>query len=395
MNLAAKTISSIKSIFSFSKGKTEIYIHIACWTLVLITPILLFDHNTSTFKLHMLTRQFVWQSVLMIVFYVNYLLLVPRILQKGRQWVFLLLNALLIAACCSFMNYRTDRHREWMEKNRRIENRNNPSKMKNGGTTAQLHSPNHQPRNGRRQFGPPIEFIKIQNLFTLILVVGLGAAIRMTQDWRKVENARKEAELGLAEAELKNLRSQINPHFLLNTLNNIYALIEFDATKAQAAVHDLSKLLRHALYDNQQSFVPLTKEIDFLKGYIELMRIRMASHVSLNIEFDVKEESTTLIAPLIFISLIENAFKHGISPTEPSHIDISIKESGGQIACRIANSNFPKDKNDKSGSGIGLQQVQKRLDLMYKGNYTWEKGTSSDGREYVSSLTINSKQEMP
>jgi LytS/YehU family sensor histidine kinase len=104
--------------------------------------------------------------------------------------------------------------------------------------------------------------------------------------------------------------------------------------------------------------------------------------------FDIRPDSRTEIAPLIFISLIENAFKHGISPTEPSFIRISFSESPGEISCHITNSYHPKTQTDKSGSGIGLEQVQKRLDLSYPGRYSWKQGISEDKKEYYSQLTI-------
>ena len=91
------------------------------------------------------------------------------------------------------------------------------------------------------------------------------------------------------EAELKNLRNQLNPHFLLNTLNNIYALTAFDTEKAQQAIQELSKLLRYVLYDNQETFVPLTKEVEFIQNYIELMRIRVSSAVKINTNFQIRQ----------------------------------------------------------------------------------------------------------
>lgn len=210
----------------------------------------------------------------------------------------------------------------------------------------------------------------------------------MSLRWNQDKAAQREALKSLTEAELKNLRNQLNPHFLLNTLNNIYALIAFDTDKAQQAVQELSKLLRYVLYDNQQMFVPLAKEIDFIKNYIELMRIRVSPQVTIETSFDIKPDSQTPIAPLLFISLIENAFKHGISPTEPSFIRIAIGETEDQIHCTIRNSNYPKTRTDKSGSGIGLEQVSKRLELIYPGNYQWERSLSADGSEYISSLKI-------
>ena len=184
------------------------------------------------------------------------------------------------------------------------------------------------------------------------------------------------------------MRNQLNPHFLLNTLNNIYALIAFDSDKAQAAIQELSRLLRHVLYDNQQNFVSLGKEMDFIRNYIELMRIRLSANVTVETQIDVPADSRTEIAPLIFISLIENAFKHGISPTEPSFIHIHFSESPGQVCCEITNSYHPKSQTDKSGSGIGLEQVRKRLELTYPGQYEWNQGVSDDGKEYKSVLSI-------
>ena len=180
----------------------------------------------------------------------------------------------------------------------------------------------------------------------------------------------------------------LNPHFLLNTLNNIYALIAFDTDKAQTAVQELSRLLRHVLYDNQQNFVTLDKEMDFIRNYIELMRIRLSANVTVETKIDVRPDSRTEIAPLIFISLIENAFKHGISPTEPSFIRIHFSESPGEIYCEITNSYHPKSMADKSGSGIGLEQVRKRLELTYPGHYDWKQGVSENMKEYKSVLII-------
>ena len=147
--------------------------------------------------------------------------------------------------------------------------------------------------------------------------------------------------------------------------------------------------MRHVLYDNQQNFVTLGKEMDFIKNYIALMRIRLSSNVTVETRFDIRPDSPTEIAPLIFISLIENAFKHGISPTEPSHIRIYFSENVHEVRCEITNSYHPKSEADKSGSGIGLEQVGKRLELTYPGRYAWQHGVSEDGKEYKSVLVIN------
>ena len=227
-----------------------------------------------------------------------------------------------------------------------------------------------------------------RDLFSLVLTVGFAIAVRMTGRFMENELALKEAESARASAELLNLRNQINPHFLLNTLNNIYALIAFNGEKAQDSVQKLSVLLRYVLYDNKEESVLLTKEIDFLSNYIELMQIRLSSNVEVKSNFNVSKTSATRIAPLIFISLIENAFKHGVNPLEQSYIHISIEEieDGRSVAVCIANSNHPKLESDKSGSGIGLEQVRKRLELLYKNRYEWD--VICDAKHYKSKLLI-------
>lgn len=188
-------------------------------------------------------------------------------------------------------------------------------------------------------------------------------------------------------AELKNLRNQINPHFLLNTLNNIYALIAFDTTRAQQAVQELGGLLRYVLYDNQQRMVSLRKEMEFLKTYIELMRIRLQQNVRIETHINIPQHTDPQVAPLIFISLVENAFKHGVSPSRPSFILLSLQvDDNGSIHFKVCNSNFPKNQNDKAGSGIGLQQVKRRLELDYPGRYQWDREIDEKNNTYTSTI---------
>ena len=302
----------------------------------------------------------------LIVFYANYCFLIPRYLFEGHIKQYLLLNALLIICITAGAHL-------WQE------------------YMFQAHAHGGK---GDKRMGPPKWIFILRDAFSMILTVGLSAAIKMSGRWVQMDAARREAEKSRTEAELKNLRNQLNPHFLLNTLNNIYALIAFDTDKAQAAVQELSRLLRHVLYDNQQNFVTLGKEMDFIRNYIELMRIRLSANVTVETQIDVRPDSSTEIAPLIFISLIENAFKHGISPTEPSFIHIHFSESPGEICCEITNSYHPKSLTDKSGSGIGLEQVHKRLELTYPGHYNWQQGVSEDKKEYKSVLIIKYESEL-
>lgn len=341
----------------------EALINIIGWGIVFAFPFVMMTRSGFTITwMEYLRHGSIVPLSFLIVFYCNYCFLIPRYLFEGRIRQYLLLNILLIACVTAGVHF-------WQE--------------------YAFHTYAKADGESQRHIGPPKWIFIMRDFFSMILTVGLSAAIRLSGRWVQVEAARREAEKSRTEAELKNLRNQLNPHFLLNTLNNIYALIAFDTDKAQTAVQELSRLLRHVLYDNQQNFVTLGKEMDFIKNYIALMRIRLSSNVTVETRFDIRPDSPTEIAPLIFISLIENAFKHGISPTEPSHIRIYFSENVHEVRCEITNSYHPKSEADKSGSGIGLEQVGKRLELTYPGRYEWKHGISEDGKEYKSVLTIN------
>lgn len=342
----------------------SIFIHIISWILFFIFPLLMISWSGSM-RWDEYLRHLAIPVSFFLVFYTNYLFLVPRYLFRRQHSLYILLNILLITSIVLFLHLAYFPH-IWNDYVKECSEQKVQEIM-------------HR---------PPMWIFACKDFISLIFIAGLGAAIRMSSQWQQAETARREAEQNRMAAELSNLRNQLNPHFLLNTLNNIYALITFDTNKAQQAVQELSKLLRHMLYDTLETFVPLYKELDFICNYIELMRIRLSQDVHITIDIQVPENSQTPIAPLIFISLIENAFKHGISPTETSFINISISEKNGNVVCKILNSNHPKNQSDKSGSGIGLEQVKKRLELLYPKRYNWTKGTSRDKKIYSSLLSI-------
>lgn len=226
----------------------------------------------------------------------------------------------------------------------------------------------------------------MRNTVIYAAIVGIAVAVRMTTEWYANEARRKEIEKNQAEAELANLRSQVNPHFLFNTLNNIYSLIQIDPAEAQEAVHNLSGMLRYVLYESQKDTVPLSKECRFLKDYIGLMSARLTSGVKLEVSLP-ENPSDKPVAPLLFIPLIENAFKHGIGDTAESFIRINLGEDNEHVTCQVENSCFPKDDTDRSGSGIGIPNLRRRLDLLYPGAYSFEYGRVQT--VYRSQLRIN------
>ena len=343
----------------------NVVIHMTVWLIVFGLPLFLIDRGQGINWSHF-WRQASVMVGFMIVFYINYIYLIDRFLYRQKTTEFILINLLLIIVIGTLMYYAQD-------------------------YIISLNLEGRTRRYRKRHQKTQYMFIA-RNLFSLALIVGLSVGIKMSARWSKVESERKELEKEKTEAELKNLKSQINPHFLLNTLNNIYALIEFNPTKAQTAVEELSKLLRHLLYDNNETYVPLLKEVEFIRNYIELMRIRLSKNVKLTTNIEVSPGTPTRIAPLIFISLIENAFKHGVSGNKESFIDIQLKENlNGEVEFICRNSAFPKSESDKSGSGIGLNQVKRRLELLYPNQHTWTQKIEQDEDKsiFTSHITIN------
>lgn len=303
--------------------------HVATWGVLFLLPM--------TFRQIEYPLSLLPTAAVVIVFYLNFLWLTPRFYIRGQKVLCWVVNGLLIVGLTALMHYWTGVGRGY--------------------------------------------------LFNLGVAVIVSISMRLGSMWREAEEARLQADAARADAELSNLRYQMNPHFLLNTLNNIYALTKFDPGRAGEAIQQLSAMLRHMVYDNMETEVQMGDELKFLDSYIKLMKLRQPETVQVN--FDATDVADDVkIAPLILIPLIENAFKHGVSPTSKSFIDIRLKADDEGIEFLIENSNHPKTASDESGHGIGLTQVAKRLQLAYPGRYKWDYGPSADGTVYRSHIFI-------
>lgn len=200
----------------------------------------------------------------------------------------------------------------------------------------------------------------------------------------QIEREREHLVKSKLQLELNLLKYQLNPHFLMNTLNNIHALIEDDKESAQDALRLLSKFLRYMYYDNSHERVPLSKDIDALRSYFELMRLRFLDTV--DIQFIVPNELPDVrVAPNLFVNLAENAMKHGVSVDNPSFVHFSLDVDGQYVCCRVRNSNFPHSPVADS-TGFGLENLKKRLNLLYQNNYVYKTEVSDD--EYFVELKV-------
>ena len=207
------------------------------------------------------------------------------------------------------------------------------------------------------------------NLLLGVFMCGLNLGVSMIYKSGRDDQEMAEMKHNIKEAELSYLKYQINPHFFMNTLNNIHALIDIDSETAKDTVIELSKMMRYVLYDAEQHSISLEKEIHFLQHYIQLMRLRYSDTVEIKVDVPEQLPMGVKIPPLIFIVFVENAFKHGVSYNSRSfiHINIELSEAYDRVICRVSNSKNPSKWNTQGG--IGLDNVRKRLDLLFPKRY--------------------------
>jgi hypothetical protein len=328
----------------------KIFPHILVWGIILLVPIY-FMLKDGALDRGAYISYMIRAGILAILFYLNYLYLIDRFLFRKQFVGYIVANILLVVALATLQSVLFDLLMSPYFREFRINTGARPPKPP----------------------GPPLGMVMFSNYVLNVFVLGLSVALKMTIQWYGDSIKFEQAKNGQLEADLRNLRSQLNPHFLFNTLNNIYSLIASDQHKAQDSVHRLSNLLRYVLYDNNSNFVPIEKELEFTRNYIDLMKLRLSSNIKLNVLIENKG-SYNSIASLMFMTLIENAFKHGASTSEDAFIDIKIfveKESG--VLCTVENS-VPErgDQIESANSGIGLANLAKRLELLYPEKYQLE-----------------------
>ena len=200
-----------------------------------------------------------------------------------------------------------------------------------------------------------------------ILLVGVDLGFYFYLESRRKERRMKELEAENAKQRLESLRYQINPHFFMNTLNNIHALVDIDPEKAKVSIEEFSKMMRILLYEGDAPTIPLAKELDFIEHFISLMRLRYPEE-SVRIETAFPGNCAGVsVPPLVMASFLENAFKHGVSYTDPSFISVRVELQAGKVVFHCSNSSHPSEGDDRHG--IGLENIRKRLTLLYGADY--------------------------
>jgi len=343
----------------FTGNKIYILLHILAWAIILGIPLYFFQRWDAG-------KDFIWiyyigSIINGIIFYTNYLILVPKFFFRPRKHKYFLAVLLLL----TFLFFISDRSNDLVFKY--FPGRNNSEELNIPGREGNK-LPSHIPED--RYGRPPFREMHLFNyMFNSLFLVFFSLGMRVLERHSQTEKLQKELEKEKLNSELAFLKNQISPHFFFNTLNNIYSLISINAEDSQKAVLKLSKLMRYLLYDSEHGNTKLSNEIDFMNNYIDLMKLRVSRKIDLRISFPEKYVDIN-IPPLIFIPFIENAFKHGISYSEKSFIEISMTTDKESVKFRCANSIAKlREENEAGQSGIGLENVKKRLKLLFPGKH--------------------------
>lgn len=217
-----------------------------------------------------------------------------------------------------------------------------------------------------------------------ILLVGVDLGVYFYIESRRKERRMKELEAENTKQQLESLRYQINPHFLMNTLNNIHALVDIDSEKAKESIEQFSKMMRILLYEGDTPTIPLDRELGFIEHFISLMRLRYPED-ALRIEtFFPEDRAGVVVPPLVMASFVENAFKHGVSYSDDSFIKVEVGLQDGKVVFHCTNSSHPSEGDERHG--IGLENIKKRLMLLYGNSY--DLSIDEEGRCYDVLLTF-------
>ena len=338
-------------IFS-RQTKQETIIYTIVWTLLFLSPLvsLVFSHDDASKDSAWVSRSLfdAWSSMLalFIVFLIHNHMLAPLIVKQKRVKVYILASFLMVAVF------------------QMVECAHRP----NGAPLVSVlnnEMPPPPPPNGH----PPVDKHDIMTFFMTILMLGANLGVKAYfQNEEEKKHLAKLKEQSLKH-ELDYLRYQINPHFIMNTLNNIHALVDIDPDQAKDSIVDMSRMMRYLLYESDNHYVTLNNALLFLKKYLNLMKLRYTDQVTINLDIPEACPENIVLAPLLFIPFVENAFKHGVARDKPSSIDIDIEHKGGRLIfhCR----NTKSDVKHEYG-GVGLNNVSKRLELIYGNDYSLE-----------------------
>lgn len=336
--------------------RREMLIYASLWLLVLLYPFfteLVELSRGAGFSMGHVARWWGGMLPFILLFWIHNNLLVPRFFIKGdyRRYTLWISVFLLLFVACQYFSFET--------------------RMTHLGHRIEWRIPDQMEGLRRPPYRPVFPMPVLMNSMIAALMLGFNLAIVLLFKSQREQEDMKVLENMQLQNELKYLKSQINPHFFMNMLNNIHAMVEIDPLKAQDMILELSKLMRYVLYEGRNSRTTFANEVNFLSAYVALMHQRYPSgKVEVRLEVPESPSSDIYIPPLLFVSFVENAFKHGVSYRKKTRIDIELEHRETDIRFICWNTRPSKlIEGPMEQRGVGLDNVKRRLDLLFGDRY--------------------------
>lgn len=398
--------------------RKEHIIYTSIWLLLYLSPLAslymrMSSNPNITFSWHEILNAWEFNTVWLVLMLIHNFLLLPILILKRRTWKYLMLASVLLISCtfASFVIRPGGPRFDDMDKRMVMSDTNYYicgesdschapglcQKMEHDPKEDMCRKPIHGGKPYPRQRYNPDELRPISPVpmlgpgeavafFGGLLLMGMNLGVKLyfkTQEDREQQERLEKQDL---ERQLEYLRYQVNPHFFMNTLNNIHALVDINPERAKTTIVELSKMMRYILYEGDKKYIPVQRETLFLNNYIELMRLRYSSRVSISLDLP-EMMPDVMLPPLLLIIFVENAFKHGVSYAAPSFIDIkvTVTQEMLQFKCRNSRQEQKPDEKKKKG-GVGLANARRRLDLLFHDKYSLE--IKEDDKEYDVQLEI-------
>lgn len=398
--------------------RKEHIIYTSIWLMLYLSPLAslymrMSSNPNITFSWHEILNAWEFNTVWLVLMLIHNFLLLPILILKRRTWQYLILaSALLIS--CTFASYLIrpagprcydmDKRMEMSDCNYYICGESDSchapglcQKMEHDPKEDMCRKPIHggkpfpRPRYNPDELRPisPVPMLgpgEAVAFFGGLLLMGMNLGVKLyfkTQEDREQQERLEKQDL---ERQLEYLRYQVNPHFFMNTLNNIHALVDINTERAKTTIVELSKMMRYILYEGDKKYIPVQREALFLNNYIELMRLRYSSRVSISLDMP-EMMPDVMLPPLLLIIFVENAFKHGVSYAAPSFIDIKVEVTQDKLKFRCRNSRQEQKPDEKKKKGgVGLANARRRLDLLFPNRYNLE--IKENDKEYDVQLEI-------
>ena len=305
-----------------------------------------------------------FNTVWIVLFAIHSFLLAPLLIIKRRTWLYTALVVVLLVATMFTLSAIRPSHSKKRPAPQRYEC------CEHNCMNAEMMASKQQPPP-MREGGPLMMFGpgEMVAFFGGLLLMGMNLGVKLYFRSQEATKAITQIEKHALERQLQYLKYQVNPHFFMNTLNNIHALVDIDPERAKASIVELSKLMRYVLYEGNNRLTPLSREVQFLRNYVQLMSMRYTGNVSISL--DVPEVlPDSMLPPLLLVIFVENAYKHGISYRTKSFVEISLQPHDDRLlfSCRNSRPEIKHDENMKGG--VGLSNVRRRLDLVFPDDYT-------------------------